>query len=144
MKKNIKFVIMLIIIVLIVGIIGYIVIREYKDNDLKNISTNLLQIQAKTKNIKEKTIVEKNENLFIGESVPEDLLNKFNLENKNEIRLLTLEDLNMLGLYNIEEDRKYIVDYNSGEIYYIDGYKTKEGEVYYKLSDINNIPTDSE
>lgn len=139
MRKHVKLIIMIIAIILLTSIGIYIGINQYKSNDLKNLSTNLLQIQAKTKNIKEKSIVENNENLLIGQTVSEDLIEKFNLENTDKIRILTQDDLNMLGLSNIKEDRKYIVNYNNGEVYYIDGYVTKEGEIYYNLSDINNI-----
>ncbi len=144
MKLHIKLLIMIIAIITIVALAIYLCINQYKDNDLKNISTNLLQIQAKAKNIKEKTIVENNEHLLIGQEVPEDLLKKFNLEYSEEIRILTLEDLNMLGLSNINEDRKYMVNYESGEVYYIDGFKNEEGETYYKLSEMNTISTDNE
>ena len=144
MKVHVKILLMIIVIFLIIGLATYIGMKGYKDKDLKDVSTNLLQIQAKVKNIKEKTIVEENNNLLIGEAVPQDLLQKFNLENINEIRLLTLDDLEMLGLSNIDEDKKYIVNYNSGEVYYIDGFKTKEGEIYYSLSEMNAISTDDE
>lgn len=144
MKLHIKLLIMIIAIITIVTLAICLCINQFKDNDLKNISTNLLQIQAKAKNIKEKTIVENNENLLIGQEVPEDLLKKFNLEYSKKIKILTLEDLNMLGLSNINEDRKYIVNYESGEVYYIDGFKNEEGETYYKLSDMNTISTDNE
>ena len=143
MKKTTKLIITVISIIVAIAIAIYFSINEYKDNDLKNLSTNLLQIQAKTKNIKEKTIVEKNENLYIGQPVTDELIEQFSLNTENEIRLLTKEDLSMLGLQNIKEDKKYIVDYNDGEIYYIDGYKTSEGEIYYKLSDINKILEDN-
>ena len=144
MKKITKLIITVISIIAVISIAVYFSINEYKDNDLKNISTNLLQIQAKTKNIKEKTIVEKNENLYIGQSITDELIEKFSLNTENEIRLLTKEDLNMLGLQNIKEDKKYIVDYDDGEVYYIDGYKNSEGEIFYKLSDINKILIDNE
>lgn len=139
MKKHIKLILTLVLIIIIAIIAIFIVIKQYKSNDLKNLSTNLLQIQAKTKNIKEKSIIENNNNLLIGQTVPEDFIKKLQIENTENIRLLTREDLNMLGLSNIDEDKAYIVDYNSGEVYYIKGYVTKEGETYYNLSDINNI-----
>lgn len=143
MKTLMKIILMIMVIIAIVIVGINITMREYKNNDLKNLSTNLLQIQAKVKNIKDKTIVEQNNNLLIGDSVPQELLEKFNLENNEEIRILTLEHLDMLGLSNIKEDRKYIVNYNSGEVYYVDGFKTKEGETYYKLSEMNTISTDN-
>lgn len=144
MKVHMKTLLLILLIFLTIGFAIYIGMKGYKDKDLNDVSTNLLQIQAKIKNIKEKTIVEENNNLLIGESVPEDLLQRFNLENINEIRLLTKTDLEMLGLSSIDEDRKYIVNYNSGEVYYIDGFKTKEGEIYYSLSEMNSISTDNE
>lgn len=139
MKRHIKLIITIIVIVILIVVAVIIGTKQYKNNDFKNLSTNLLQIQAKAKNIKEKCVVENNENLLIGQEVPNDITENLKIENTNKIRLLTLEDLNMLGLSNIKEDRKYIVDYESGEVYYIDGFKTEEGEVYYNLSGINNI-----
>lgn len=144
MKTHIKLLTTIIVMVAIIALAICLGMHQFKNNDLKNISTNLLQIQAKAKNIKEKTIVEDNENLLIGQEVPEDLLQKFNLEYSESIKLLTVEDLAMLGLSNIDEDRKYIVNYDNGEVYYIDGFKTEEGETYYKLSDMNAISTDNE
>lgn len=144
MKTHIKLLTTIIVMVAIIALAICLGMHQFKNNDLKNISTNLLQIQAKAKNIKEKTIVEDNENLLIGQEVPEDLLQKFNLDYSDSIKLLTVEDLAMLGLSNIDEDRKYIVNYDNGEVYYIDGFKTEEGETYYKLSDMNAISTDNE
>lgn len=132
------FLLLLILVVVIAGAI-YFAINQFKSNNIENLNTNLLQIQAKTKNIKEKTIVEENKELLIGQAVPEELLTRFNLSNSESLRILSNEDLNKLGLSNIDADMKYIVDYESGEIYYVDGFQDKNGQTYYKLSEMNAI-----
>lgn len=133
--------ILLLLLVLVVIISGgiYFTINQFKSNDFENLNTNLLQIQAKIKNIKEKTLVEENKELLIGQAVPEELLTRFNLSDSESLRILSNGDLNELGLSNIDADMKYIVDYESGEIYYVDGFQDKNGQTYHKLSEMNTI-----
>lgn len=143
MKISKKIIITVIILIIAILCTLYLM-SQYKDNGLKNVNTNLLQIQAKVKNIKEKSVMENNNEVLIGQVVPEELSVKFNLNSMERIRILTLEDLNMLGLSNINEDLKYIVNYDSGEVYYIDGFKDEKGNTYYKLSDMNAITSDDD
>ena len=142
MKQSKKLILAVIVIIVIIAVSIYAVLKVYRNNGLKSIDTNLLQIQAKAMNIKDKSIVESNENLLLGEPINEDLIEKLDVEDAEETRILSNEDLNMLGLSNIDDDQKYVVDYKTGEVYYVDGYKTKDGKIYYKLSEISELVKD--
>ncbi len=185
MSSNKKTIILLIAVVAIIVCVAYIMMNQIKTTGIEDITTKLLQIQAKTKNLMDKSIADNNEELIIGQNVPEVLAKQFNLNNVNEtkevsqenvvqdvakdtdeteeenvekteekaearekeqelIRILSIEDLKTLGLSNIKEDMKYIVNYTTGEVYYVDGVQDEKGDTHYKLSEMNTITQEKE
>lgn len=142
MKKkgflNIKL-IFIISIVVIIGIGSIFFIKyTYKNQSLQTLSTEMLQIQAKIKIVNERNKVN-NTKEYIGEEVTNEEVQKVNIENGEEIKILTLDNLEKLELPEIQKDKKFIVNYENEEVYYIDGYETKEGNILYSLTDINNL-----
>lgn len=139
MKSYKKLIITLIMIILVIVGLFYFGRKELQTNDLTNLNTNLLQIQAKVKGLADKAAVEKNEAVLVGNEPSEEILKKFGLTPSNKIRILTQEQLGEMGLPKIEGDQKYLVDYGTSEVYYLDGYQDNQGNTYYKLSDITNV-----
>lgn len=142
MKKkgffNIKlFFIILIIVLISVGVFFYLK-NSFKNQSLQTLSTEMLQIQAKIKIINERNKVNNTEE-YIGEEATEEEIQKINIETGNKVKILTLDNLNELELPEIQEDKKFIINYESEEVYYIDGYETEDGNIIYSLTDINNL-----
>ena len=98
----------------------------------------MLQIQAKIKIVNERNKVD-NTKEYVGEEATDEEVQKVNIENGEEIKILTLDNLKKLELPEIQKDKKFIVNYENEEVYYIDGYETKEGNILYSLTDINNL-----
>lgn len=132
------FMIVGIIIIIIIGIFFFLH-KEAQNNNLQTVNTNLLQIQAKIKVLKDKSEIEKNKALLIGETPGENVLKDLNITPSDNIKILTQDNLNAMGLGNLQEDKRYIVDYESKEVYDTEGYKDKKGNIYHKLSDISNV-----
>ncbi len=142
MKKkgffNIKlFFIILIIVLISVGVFFYLK-NSFKNQSLQTLSTEMLQIQAKIKIINERNKVNNTEE-YIGEEATEEEIQKINIENSEKVKILTLDNLKELELTEIQEDKKFIVNYENEEVYYIDGYEKDDGNIIYSLTDINNI-----
>ena len=142
MKKkgffNIKlFFIILIIVLISVGVFFYLK-NSFKNQSLQTLSTEMLQIQAKIKIINERNKVNNTEE-YIGEEATEEEIQKINIENSEKVKILTLDNLKELELTEIQEDKKFIVNYENEEVYYIDGYEKDDGNIIYSLTDINNL-----
>lgn len=142
MKKkgflNLKLIFIILIVVIIgIGLIFFIK-YTYKNQSLQTLSTEMLQIQAKIKILNERNKVN-NTKEYIGEEATDEELKKVNIENSEKVKILTLDNLKKLELPEIQKDKKFIVNYENEEVYYIDGYKTKEGDILYSLKDINNL-----
>lgn len=142
MKKKGFLNIKLIFIILIVVIIGigsiFFIKYTYKNQSLQTLSTEMLQIQAKIKIVNERNKVN-NTKEYVGEEATNEEVQKVDIENGEEIKILTLDNLEKLELPEIQKDKKFIVNYENEEVYYIDGYETKEGNILYSLTDINNL-----
>lgn len=139
MKSYKKLIVTLMIIILVIVGLVYFGRREFKTNSLTNLNTNLLQIQAKVKGLADKAAVEKNESVLVGNEPSEETLKQFGLTPSNKIRILTQAQLDEIGLPKIKGDQKYLVDYGTTEVYYLDGYQDNQGNTYYKLSEITNV-----
>lgn len=125
----------LVILVMITAVIlfaGTKYLKEYANNQKnEDIKANMLAIQTVITNVKNKHTVDETNNILVG--------TKLNLENnetgytiseefKNvllsienaELYILNTEELNNLGVKNIEINNTafYVVDYNSEEILY--------------------------
>jgi len=147
-KDNGLTMIALVIIIVVIGIIIYIgtqYAKEYMDNQKnEDIKAEMLVIQGIITSIQNKHIVDENTNVLVGTNLVLDNnttgykisenFNKILLAQENaNLYILSTEDLKNNGLDNIKVDKEkfYIVDYNSGEIFYSLGINGK-----YKLSDM--------
>lgn len=142
-------------IMLILAAVGINMGREVIDKSkLEDIKTNMLAIQGKAKIIAEKNSFDKNEELIGIQIVQEDgiykasgyaiknelqnSLNDNNSDGKSKYYIWTEEDLKNEGLKNIkidvENEKFYIVDYKTGEVFYALGYEGK-----YSLKDLKDL-----
>ena len=138
----------LVIIIVALGIAIFAGVKYMQDfqNKQKNedIKADMLAIQSVITNIKNKNTVDKENNSLVGTKldlenneteyqITEKLKNELSTEESTELYILNKEELNNLGVKNVEINNTefYIVDYNSEEIYYSLGINGK-----YKLSDM--------
>ena len=105
--------------------VSYNLINEAK---FQNVKTNLLLIQSKCKI--------KAEQKAIGEIEEKDLYgSKQTDETYNGWYLLSQDDLNNMGIEDVEAADKYYVDYDNDDVAYGRGIKNDD-KTYYKLSEI--------
>ena len=151
-KKNEKgitivaLVIIIIILIILAGVsitLGGDVIKSAK---LQSINTNMLLIQAKAKVIFEESNFNKDETLLKGTKVSQitenqevlKLISESIIEDVENSYVLSQEDLDEIGLYNIDIEDGYIVNYQTEEIIYVKGFKLKD-TTYYKLSQTKDL-----
>lgn len=104
----------------------------------EDIKTEMLQVQAKSKIILERYHVDNN-NALKGEKVEDTSLEeKFGIDNIQNYYKWTKDVLIEVGLNNIilEDNEYYLINYDLEEVIYSNGYKTEDGNIFYKLSDI--------
>ena len=150
-KTYVKILFFIGIITAIICGVGYFLKNEYDNEQFETIKTDMLLIEAKTKIVAEKIKMKEKDAVYVGKKIEEakddEDINKLqesgiiNLEEKNnEYYVLEKRNLEELGLTAINlEAGYYIVEYNSNEIIYAKGIKDKNGNVLYKLSDIENM-----
>lgn len=138
----------LVIILVVVGIVIYSGIQyaqKYKNTqEVEDIKANMLAIQGVITSINNKHIVDEENNALEGLKL--DLVNnttEYNITEKFKEELSKLEEAELYILnkeilekhsindVNISNKEFYVVDYNSGEVYYSLGINGK-----YKLSEI--------
>lgn len=135
---NLKLIlIVLVIVILVIGAVFYIKNNLHKQ-ELQSLSTTMLQIQAKAKVINERNKVN-NTSDYIGKEISEEDLKKLNIEDNGKIRILSKEDLEELEVTEIKQEKDFVINYETEEVYYLDGYKTDDNNIVYSLTDINNL-----
>ena len=151
LKANAKNVLIIGIIVALVLVVIYFVKSRYQGEELETIKTNMLLIEAQTKQIAEKVNMKEKGASYVGIKIEEFLedeqikklqeLNMINIdEKKTNYYVLQQEHLEQLGLSEIKlEQGYYIVEYNTNEIIYSNGIQDNLGKTLYKLTDIQNI-----
>ena len=141
MKKkgffNIKLIIIILTILVLTVITGFYIKNNFYDQKLKNLSTTMLQIQAKVKVINEKNKLNDTED-YIGKEISEENLKKLNLEDTGKIKVWDIEELNNLQINTVNETQDFAIDYETEEVYYLDGYKNDDSMLY-SLTDINKL-----
>lgn len=145
---------MLFVILIIVGIVLgtiYILKDEYNHEKFETLKTDMLLIEGKIKIVGEKVNIKEKDAKYIGTSLTEIKDNEqvkklqekqiIDLESKEHIYYaLNSRHLEELGLNAIElRDGIYIVDYKTNEIIYANGIEDANGNMLYKLSDMENI-----
>lgn len=143
--------IMTIIIMLILVVVTF----NYSKNEidktrLESLKTNMLLIKAKSKTIYERYSFKEIDELpgieynpsgsISGDYVISQELKTEISKNEGTFYILEKEDLENMGLGTIEVDNEefYIVDYESGEVFYAPGY-TQDETTYYRLTDIQEL-----
>ena len=136
-------IIVIVMTIVIVASLEYV--KQYIEQQrIEDIKSSMLAIQSVITNIKNKNTVDKENNSLVGTKldlenneteyqITEKLKNELSTEESTELYILNKEELNNLGVKNVEINNTefYIVDYNSEEIYYSLGINGK-----YKLSDM--------
>ncbi len=154
-ENGLTYIAMIFIIVLIALIVFAVIyfarIQVSKEN-LETLKTNLLLIQGKTDLVSQHVEMKEKDAKLTGTKLAdmkEDETIKAFLEKKiidensedSDFYVLKDQDLKDLELENIEVESGmyYIVDYKKNDIITTKGYKASDGQVYYKLSDIEKL-----
>lgn len=137
----------LIIAFIVFGCVYYLRMQTTKEN-LEDMKTNLLLVQAKVKKISSDFILENKDEILIGtkltdikdEPTIQEFLNQNSIDTEEKGKkyyALNQQNLNEIGLSQVklEENAYYVVEYTNGAVYYTKGYEIA-GNNYY---DINNI-----
>ena len=143
----------IIFIILVIGIIIYGVLKyakkEVDSEQFETIKTDMLLIEAKTSIVAQKVKIKEKNAKYIGNKIENDenedikkLEEHGIIELKKENNYYILDDNNLdeleLSVRN-QKQGNYIVEYNSNEIIYTSGIKDKDGNILYKLSDIEKV-----
>lgn len=143
----------IIFIILVIGIIIYGVLKyakkEVDSEQFETIKTDMLLIEAKTSIVAQKVKIKEKDAKYIGNKIENDenedikkLEENGIIELKKENNYYILDDNNLdeleLSVRN-QKQGNYIVEYNSNEIIYTSGIKDKDGNILYKLSDIEKV-----
>ena len=140
-------------IILVIGIIIYGVLKyakkEVDSEQFETIKTDMLLIEAKTSIVAQKVKIKEKDAKYIGNKIENDenedikkLEQHGIIELKKENNYYILDDNNLDELELSVKNQKqgnYIVEYNSNEIIYTSGIKDKDGNILYKLSDIEKV-----
>ena len=140
-------------IILVIGIIIYGVLKyakkEVDSEQFETIKTDMLLIEAKTSIVAQKVKIKEKDAKYIGNKIENDenedikkLEEHGIIELKKENNYYILDNNNLdeleLSVRN-QKQGNYIVEYNSNEIIYTSGIKDKDGNILYKLSDIEKV-----
>lgn len=141
----------IIVVILIIAAIAYVAFKvlnnSYNKESFETVKTNLLLIQGKTEVIAQKVEIKEEGAEYIGTKIEEKQEDEKiqNLINNNVISLdsddnnyycLDNSNLEELGLSDIRIDNYYIVDYKQNDIIYVDGIENENGNIVYKLSEM--------
>ena len=152
--------ILIVVAIIAAGIFGLVKLftKEYNSEEFETIKTDMLSIQGKTEVIAQKVEIKEKGAKYIGtkladKEIDESLQNLIDKEiidldsKKSNYYCLDNSNLEELGLENVKTDNYYIVDYKKNDIIYINGIEDKDGNILYKLSDMeqeNNEDNESE
>lgn len=151
----------IILIIILLGVIIYFGIKNNNTgieiltkNNVEDLNTNLLQIQAKVKVIKEQSVVKDDATILKGEkikaSINEEVISLLNQMKENGViseeeenfdkyyvwDKALLEELNLA--LNLQDNDKIIINYETLEIILPDGVQlVKDSERIYKFSEFN-------
>ena len=140
--------IILVIVVIAVAIYGILKIAsdEYNKEEFATIKTNMLLIQGKTEIIAQKVDIKEKGAKYIGTEIKEkqndaeiqNLINNNVIDiNSEKSNYYCLDNNNLKELeLDINIDDYYIVDYKKNDVIYVDGIQDQNGNMVYKLSDM--------
>ena len=147
LKAYLKIIILILIIIAAIYGIYKVASNSYSKEEFETIKTDLLLIQAQTEVIAQKVEIKEKDAKYIGTQVKEksedekiqNLINNkvIDLESKDSnLYCLNNEDLKQLGLEDIQTKDYYIVDYKKNDGIYVDGIQNQDGNIVYKLSEM--------
>ena len=152
MRKSVIFTyIKIFLVIAIIGVIIFFGIKffnkEYDKEEFETVKTNMLLIQAKTELIAQKVDIEEKGAKYIGTKISdkkEDERIKKLIDNKvididsdkSNYYCIDNNNLSELGLNDIKIDDYYIIDYKKNDVIYIYGIKDSNGNIVYKLSEM--------
>lgn len=136
----------IIVLTILASVTLYVGTNIIKRANLQNINTDMMLIQAKTKTIKEQASFNKDNTLYKGTVVSEisgntnidNLIDQGIIDEPSKYYLLTRVDLNEMGLSKINVGKGYVVNYETEEIIFVQGFE-HDRNTYYKLSDLKNL-----
>lgn len=148
-------VLVIVIAALVFAVVYYARIELAKQN-LENIKTDMLLVQAKVKGVASNYTLDKKEEDFKGTKIAEmkeqESIKKFleatkiDIEEKDKkyyaLNEQNLAELNLNKL-KLEENEYYIVEYTSNEVYYTKGITYTDGNTYYNITDIEELTVDN-
>ena len=147
-KKSIIMILAIIVIAIIVFLGIRYAINFFKQEDIKELQYDILLVKTKTETVKVKNTVNSEENPLLGyqlNQLPENI-NIDSFKAKNIIKedeyekyyLLDSECLEKMDLKELVNKHPgyYIVNYETFEVVYTEGYTNKEGVFCYKISDL--------
>lgn len=135
---NLKLILIVLIIVVLVIVAVFYVKNSLHDQELQSLSTTMLQIQAKAKVINERNKVN-NTSDYIGKDITEEQLKKLNIENNGKVKVLGEEELKNLEVTETKTNQDFVINYETEEVYYLEGYQTDNKNIIYSLTDINSL-----
>ena len=135
---NLKLILIVLIIVVLVIVAVFYVKNSLHDQELQSLSTTMLQIQAKAKVINERNKVN-NTSDYIGKDITEEQLKKLNIENNGKVKVLGEEQLKNLEVTETKPNQDFVINYETEEVYYLEGYQTDNKNIIYSLTDINSL-----
>lgn len=140
--------IILVIAIIIVATYGIVKIvdNEYNKEEYETIKTNMLLIQGKTEIIAQKVDIKEKDAEYIGTEIKEkendtkiqNLINNNIIDiNSKDSNYYCLDNNNLKELeLDINVNDYYIVDYKKNDVIYVDGIQDENGNIVYKLSDM--------
>ena len=148
-------VLVIVIAALVFAVVYYARIELAKQN-LENIKTDMLLVQAKVKGVASNYTLDKKEEDFKGTKIAEmqeqESIKKFleatkiDIEEKDK-KYYVLNEQNLIELnlnkVKLEENEYYIVEYTSNEVYYTKGVTYTDGNTYYNITDIEELTVDN-
>ena len=131
----------LIIAFIVFGVVYYVRMQTTKE-ELEDMKTDLLLVQAKVKKISSDYILEKKDEILIGTKLT-DILNNNSIdieEKDKKYYAINQQNLDEMGLpqVKLEENSYYIVEYTDGTVYYTKGYELA-GSNYYDIDNIEGL-----
>ena len=135
---NLKLILIVLIIVVLVIVAVFYVKNSLHDQELQSLSTTMLQIQAKAKVINERNKVN-NTSDYIGKDITEEQVEKLNIENNGKVKVLGEEELKNLEVTETKPNQDFVINYETEEVYYLEGYQTDNKNIIYSLTDINSL-----
>lgn len=140
----------LIIAFIVFGVVYYVRMQTTKE-ELEDMKTDLLLVQAKVKKISSDYILEKKDEILIGtkladlkdEPAIQEFLNQNSIDTEEKDKryyAINQQNLNEMGLpqVKLEENAYYVVEYTDGAVYYTKGYELA-GSNYYDIDNIEGL-----